>query len=127
MNLKSLVISLFVSSLLLFATQVYAENICFSVEDAKKLLVEVSEGRINKEILNTQEEIIANLKQQNKLLEENIRLLQEQVKLLRGQVEVLKVAYEEERKKSSLSFFEKGKMFGAGILTGALLVLLVGL
>lgn len=127
MNLKSLVISLFVSSLLLFTTQVYAENICFSVEDAKKLLVEVSEGRINKEILNTQEEIIANLKQQNKLLEENIRLLQEQVKLLRGQVEVLKVAYEEERKKSSLSFFEKGKMFGAGILTGALLVLLVGL
>ncbi|MEM4740408.1 MAG: hypothetical protein QXS63_04955, partial [Zestosphaera sp.] len=111
MNLKSLVISLFVSSLLLFTTQVYAENICFSVEDAKKLLVEVSEGRINKEILNTQEEIIANLKQQNKLLEENIRLLQEQVKLLRGQVEVLKVAYEEERKKSSLSFFEKGKMF----------------
>jgi len=127
MNLKSLVISLFVSSLLLFTTQVYAENICFSVEDAKKLLVEVSEGRINKEILNTQEEVIANLKQQNKLLEENIRLLQEQVKLLRGQVEVLKVAYEEERKKSSLSFFEKGKMFGAGILTGALLVLLVGL
>lgn len=127
MSLRSLVISLFVSSLLLFVSHAYAENVCFSVEDAKKLLIEVSEGRVNKEILNAQEEVIANLKQQNKLLEENIKLLQEQVKLLKGQVEIMKVAYEEERKKTSLSLFEKGKIFGIGVMAGALLMFLSGI
>lgn len=127
MNLRSLVISLFVSSLLLFVSHAYAETVCFSVEDAKKLLIEVSEGRANKEILNTQEEVITNLKQQNKLLEENVKLLQEQVKLLKGQVEIVKVAYEEERKKASLSLFEKGKLFGIGVMVGALLMVILGM
>ncbi len=112
---KSVLLGL--SLLLIFVRSGFAD-ICFSDEDARRLLRELKECRINKEILIEQERVIENLKKQVELYREEVKLLKEIVELEKSKSEVYKVAYEEEKKKRSLSLFEKGKMIGFGILIG---------
>ncbi len=103
--------------LLIFVRSGFAD-ICFSDEDARRLLRELKECKINKEILIEQERVIENLKKQVELYREEVKLLKEIVELEKSKSEVYKVAYEEEKKRRSLSLFEKGKMIGFGILIG---------
>ncbi len=109
-------ISIFLS-FWLFASNVYAD-VCFSDEDARRLLREIKECHINEEIIKEQERAISNLKSQVELYKEEVRLLREIIELERGKANIYKVAYEDERKKANLSLFEKGKFIGYGILIG---------
>ncbi|MEM1660853.1 MAG: hypothetical protein QXR17_06925 [Candidatus Bathyarchaeia archaeon] len=124
LRLGSLVIILFVVSLVLFSVLGWSGEICFTSVEAKRILKELEEGRYNTELVKEQEKLIENLKKQNELLRQEIQLLREQSELLRQRGDLLKVAYEEERKKRSLSFFEKGKWFGLGFSLGMLMIFL---
>lgn len=125
MNLKSLVTILFAVSFL--TSSVLAGEVCFTYDEGRKILKEITEKRVNDELILLQEQTIENLKKQIELLKQENKLYQEQVILLKQRSELLKTAYEEEKKKVKLSIFEKGKIFGMGMITGALIIMLVGL
>lgn len=106
---------------LLLVGNIYAHEVCFSVEDAKRLVVELEQKRILQQEVKEYEELVKNLKKQNELLQEQNKLLKEQIEIVKNQTELYKTAYEEEKKKKNLSFLEKGKWFGIGILAGLVL------
>lgn len=120
MSFRSLAILLFAISVCLPRIS-FAGQVCFSEEDAKKILIEVKENRANQEIINEQEKLITNLKEQNRILREQVELLRESLAIQKNQTELYKVSYEAERKKNYMSIFEKGKWLGIGIITGILL------
>ncbi len=117
MQLLSKILFLLVAFNLLLIKPVYAD-ICFSEDDARRLLRELKECKINEEILKEQEKAIENLKRQVELYKEEIKLLKEIIELEKSKSEIYKVAYEEEKKRRNLNLFEKGKMIGYGILIG---------
>jgi hypothetical protein len=117
MQLLNKIFFLLVAFNLLLIKPIYAD-ICFSEEDARRLLKELKECKINEEILKEQEKAIENLKRQVELYKEEVKLLKEIIELEKSKSEIYKVAYEEEKKRKSLSLFEKGKMIGFGILVG---------
>lgn len=100
----------------------YSADICFSDEQARKLLIEVEKKRVYEKEVAEYEELVENLKKQNDLLRAQVELLKEQVQIVKNQSELYKTAYEEEKRRANLSLFEKGKWFGAGVLAGAVLV-----
>lgn len=125
LRLGSLVIILFVVSLVgLFPVLSLGGEVCFSGIEAKRILKELEEGRYNVELIREQEKLIENLKKQNELLKQEVQLLREQNELLKQRSDLLRVAYEEERKKKSFSFFERGKWFGLGFSLGVLIMFL---
>lgn len=125
LSLGNLVIILFVVSFVLFPVWGWSGEVCFTSVEAKRILKELEEGRYSVELVREQERLIENLKKQNELLRQEIQLLREQNELLRQRGDLLKVAYEEERKRRGFSFFEKGKWFGVGLISGMLMGILV--
>lgn len=106
---------------ILFVSKIFASEICFSTEEAKKVLIELKESKVCKEIVTEEEKIIENLKKQNELLRKQNDLLKEIVEIERNKTELYRVAYEEEKKKSGLSFFKKIEYFSLGVLGGILI------
>lgn len=125
MSLRSLVTILFVVSFL--TSFVWAGEVCFTYEEGKRILREITEKRVYEDMTLLQEQTIENLKRQVELLKQENKLYQEQVILLKQRSELLKTVYEEERKRANLSVFEKGKLFGLGMMAGALLMFFLGM
>lgn len=83
-------------------------DICFPEKDAKELLRTIQECEINQEILEKQEMLIENLKEQNSLLKEQNAKLSEIIELQKSNIQMLNEALietqkqlEKERKKNS--------------------------
>ena len=106
-----------------------AVEVCFSVEDAKRLVVELEQKRILEQEVKEQEGLIENLKRQVELLRQENQLLREQVQLLKEQRDIYRVLAEEKdkeiRKQRAVGFFERMKSFVMGAGVGAFITLLV--
>lgn len=113
--------------LIIFPLKLYSQDICFSKEDASKIIVELEQKVILEEEIKQYENLIQNLKKQNELLQEQNKLLRERIDLYKNQAELYKQAYIEEKNKKNLTFFNKLKYIGQGIITGALIGLLISL
>ena len=115
------VICLIVVLLMFLFSICYAEEYCFSREQASQIVVELEQKRLLEKEVKEYQVLIENLKKQNELLQEQNKLLREQIELLKGQVQIYRVAYEEERGRKSLTFFEKMKWLGFGVGVGAVI------
>lgn len=102
--------------LLLFALPVFAEDICFDDQTAKKLVVELEECRVIKEQVKLYQETDTNLAEQINLCEEKNTKYNTQLTLERENCV-------KEVKAAKPSFTEKAGLFGLGGLTGAGVIL----
>lgn len=112
---------IFVLLITFLANVVRAEEYCFDKEQASRIVIELEQKRLLENEIREYEGLVANLKKQNELLQKQNELLQEELKILKNQVELYKIAYEEEKKKSNVTLFEKGKWLGIGIIIGIIL------
>jgi len=107
----------------------HSAEVCVSVEDAKRLVVELEQKRVLEQEVKEQEGLIENLKKQVELLRQENQLLREQVQLLKEQRDIYKVVAEEKdkeiRKQRAVGFFERVKSFVMGAGVGAFITLLV--
>jgi len=107
----------------------HSAEVCVSVEDAKRLVVELEQKRVLEQEVKEQEGLIENLKKQVELLRQENQLLREQVQLLKEQKDIYKVVAEEKdkeiRKQRAVGFFERVKSFVMGAGVGAFITLLV--
>ena len=116
----------FVSLLLvfLFCQMAFAGEVCFPIEQAKRIAVELEQKRLMAKEIAEYEVLVENLKKQNELLKQQVSLLKEQVELTKNQAQLYKTAYEEEKSKHSLNLFEKAQWLGAGLGLGILIGIL---
>jgi cytochrome c-type biogenesis protein CcmH/NrfG len=115
---------------LLFIVNVgHSAEVCLSVEDAKRLVVELEQKRVLEQEVKEQEGLIENLKKQVDLLKQENQLLKEQVQLLKEQRDIYRVVAEEKdkeiRKVKVVGFFERVKSFLMGTGVGAVITLLI--
>jgi TolA-binding protein len=107
----------------------YSAEVCFSVEDARRLVVELEQKRLLEQEVREQEGLIENLKKQVELLRQENQLLREQVQLLKEQRDIYKMVAEEKdkeiRKRRAVGFFERVKSFVMGAGVGAFITLLM--
>ena len=103
------------------ASQAYAVDVCFPEEQAKQVIVELKQKRVLEQEVQEYERLIENLKKQNEILKEQNQLLKEQIELHKNQKQLYDTALKECEKKQKLSWIEKGKYFGIGILLGLLI------
>jgi TolA-binding protein len=107
----------------------YSAEVCFSKEDAKRIVVELEQKRILEQEVKEQEGLIENLKKQVDLLRQENQLLKEQVQLLKEQRDIYKVLAEEKdkeiRRQRAVGFFDKVKSFLMGVGVGGLAALVI--
>jgi cytochrome c-type biogenesis protein CcmH/NrfG len=107
----------------------HSAEVCLSVEDAKRLVVELEQKRVLEQEVKEQEGLIENLKKQVDLLKQENQLLKEQVQLLKEQKDMYKVIVEEKdkeiKKQRVVGFFEKVKSFLMGTGVGVVAALLI--
>ncbi len=107
----------------------YSAEVCFSDNDAKRLVVELEQKRVLEKEVKEQEGLIENLKKQVDLLKQENQLLREQMELLREQRDIYKVVADEKdkeiRREKAVGFFERVKLFLIGAGVGAFVTLVV--
>lgn len=113
--LSSLLVCLFLAS------QVYAVDICLPEEQAKQVVVELKQKKILEQEVQEYAGLVENLKKQNEILREQNQLLREQMELYKNQKQLYDTALKEYEKKQKLSWIERGKYLGIGILLGILI------
>lgn len=111
----------FVSFLFLLCQVTFAGEVCFPVEQAKRIAVELEQKRVLEKEIAEYETLTENLRKQNELLKKQNELLREQVELIKNQAQLYKTAYEEEKSKHSLNPFEKAKWLGVGLGLGIII------
>jgi len=126
-------LAIFAGCFLFLVAGAYAEEMCMSVEDGKKLVVELEQKRVLEQMVVQYEAVLAVMQKQIQMLEKENELLKEQVDLLKQEVEImkdqanlLKEVVEEQRQEISRlrrsSFFSQLKVLGFGILVGVALL-----
>jgi hypothetical protein len=114
---------------MLFVSEGYPAEVCFSESEAKKLVVELEQKRILEQEVKEYEALVENLKKQNELLRQEVQLLKEQVQLLNEQREIYKVLADEKdkeiRRQRVVGFFERVKSFLMGAGVGAVITVLI--
>jgi predicted RNase H-like nuclease (RuvC/YqgF family) len=105
-------------------SNVYAVDICFSEEQAKRILVELKQKRVLEQEVQEYEKLVENLKKQNEILKEQIQLLKEQIELYKNQRQLYETALKECEKKQKMGLFEKGKWFVQGAIIGLIFLTL---
>jgi predicted tellurium resistance membrane protein TerC len=113
-------VSCFLIIWLVSISSVYAIEVCFSEEQAKRIVVELRQKRVLEQEIKEYEALVENLKKQVELLKEQNQLLREQIELYKNQKQLYEVAMKECEKKQRVGLIEKGKWFGFGILIGIL-------
>jgi cell shape-determining protein MreC len=108
---------------LFLTTNVYAYEVCFIEEQAKQIVVELKQKRILEQEIKEYEALVENLKKQNEMLKEQNQLLREQIELYKNQKQLYNTALKECEKKQHVSFFEKGKWFIYGAVSGLMFLM----
>lgn len=113
--------------LLVFPSYVYSEELyCFKEEAIKRIVVELEQKRKLEEIVTEYENLVETLRKENELMKKQNELLKEQTQLLEKQKQLYKNAYEETLSKARwTSFFDKIKYTSFGIVSGAILAILL--
>jgi len=106
---------------LFLASQAYAVDVCLPEEQAKQVVVELKQKRVLEQEVKEYEALIENLKKQNEILKEQNQLLKEQIEIFKNQRQLYDTALKECEKKQMLTWIEKGKYLGIGILLGILI------
>jgi predicted tellurium resistance membrane protein TerC len=118
-------VSCFLIIWLVSISNVYAVDICFSEEQAKRIVIELKQKRILEQEIKEYEVLVENLKKQNEILREQNQLLKEQIELYKNQIQLYETALKECEKKQKVGLFEKGKWFIYGAVSGLIFLMLL--
>lgn len=129
---KKLSVGLLILGILLFANFSFAEEICFTEENAAKIVVELEKANIMKEQVQALKDQNIELVKQIKLMKEIVDLQQQQLDMSKQTIQTLQdtvkaqgEAYEKQLKMSKPNIWyqitEYAGILGVGILIGLLL------